>query len=323
MATAEADADADADAEGEADPDAGSAAAGSADRTAGDAGPRDAAAYLLKLSRPRFWLYLAGPVVVGVTYAAQTPWELFTPATLALFGYFLVPANVYLYGVNDVFDRDVDAENPKKESREVRFRGQRFVVASVVTAGLGLLALVPLLPPVTYPWLAAYAVLATQYSAPPLRFKTTPFLDSVSNGLYVLPGVVAYAAVAGTPPPLLAVGGGWLWTMAMHTFSAVPDIDPDREAGIRTTATVLGQDRTYAYCGFLWVLAAAAFYALDFRLGLAMLLYPTFLVGIALSRVDVDRAYWWYPVLNTLVGAGLTMGKLWLMTREFWVMVRG
>jgi hypothetical protein len=34
-----------------------------------------------------------------------------------------------------------------------------------------------------------------EYSAPPLRFKTTPFLDSLSNGLYILPGVVAYAAI--------------------------------------------------------------------------------------------------------------------------------
>ncbi|PSQ59679.1 lycopene elongase [Halobacteriales archaeon SW_7_71_33] len=216
-------------------------------------------------------------------------------------------------GENDVFDRDVDADNPKKEDREVRFQGQRFVIAAVVVAGLGLLALLALVPPVAYPWLGAYLLLATEYSAPPLRFKTTPFVDSVSNGLYVLPGVAAFAAVAGEAPPLLAVAGGWLWTMAMHTFSAVPDIEPDRAAGVRTTATVLGQDRTYAYCGLLWVLAAAAFWGIDFRLGVAMLLYPAFLAGIALSEVDVDRAYWWYPAVNTLVGMVLTMGKLWVM----------
>jgi len=32
--------------------------------------------YLLKLSRPRFWLYLAGPVIVGVTYGAGTTADL-------------------------------------------------------------------------------------------------------------------------------------------------------------------------------------------------------------------------------------------------------
>jgi len=321
MATADADTDPDADPDADPDPDAEAGATGpgaGATETAGDRRPggdwRAATRYLFKLSRPRFWLYLAGPVVVGVTYAASTPADLFTPATLALFGYFLLPANVYLYGVNDVFDRDVDADNPKKDDREVRFQGQGFVVAAVVVAGLGLGGVVALVPPAAYPWLGAYLLLATQYSAPPLRFKTTPFLDSVSNGLYVLPGVAAFTAVAGTAPPLAAVVGGWLWTMAMHTFSAIPDIEPDREAGIRTTATVLGQDRTYAYCGLLWVLAAGAFWLIDFRLGVAMLLYPAFLSGIALSEVDVDRAYWWYPALNTVVGALLTMGKLWTIT---------
>jgi 4-hydroxybenzoate polyprenyltransferase len=269
--------------------------------------------YLLRLSRPRFWLYLAGPIVVAVAYAATTTDDLFTPTTVALFAYFLVPANVYLYGINDVFDRDVDVENPKKEGREVRFRGQRFVVAAVALSGLGLLALVPLVPAGALPWLGLYLLLATEYSAPPLRFKTTPFLDSLSNGLYVLPGVAAYVAVAGAQPPALAVVGGWLWTMAMHTFSAIPDIDPDRAAGIRTTATALGESRTYAYCGVVWALAALCFGLLDVRLGAVLALYPAFVGGIALSGVAVDRAYWWFPAVNTAVGAVLTMGRLWVM----------
>ncbi len=320
MATADADTDTDPETDPDPDTEAGTGAGAdtasvSAEQTTRQGGAlRTRAAYLFKLSRPRFWLYLAGPVIVGVTYAASSPADLFTPTTLALFAYFLLPANVYLYGVNDIFDQDVDEDNPKKEEREVRFQGQEFVVAAVVVTGLGIAALVPLVPAAAYPWLGAYVLLATEYSAPPLRFKTTPFLDSVSNGLYVLPGVAAFTAVAGSAPPLAAVVGGWLWTMAMHTFSAIPDIEPDREAGIRTTATVLGQDRTYAYCGLLWVFAAAGFWLIDFRLGVAMLLYPAFLSGIALSRVDVDRAYWWYPALNTVVGALLTMGKLWTIT---------
>ncbi|PSQ16471.1 lycopene elongase [Halobacteriales archaeon QS_8_69_26] len=276
-------------------------------------GIRDRLWYVLKLSRPRFWLYLAGPVVVGVAYGASSTAELFSVRSVALFAYFLLPANVYLYGINDVFDADVDVENPKKEGREVRYRGERFVPLTVLVAGAGILALVPLVPPVALAWLAAYVVLATEYSAPPLRFKTTPFLDSASNGLYVLPGVAAYAAVAGETPPALAVLGGWLWTMAMHTFSAIPDIEPDREAGIRTTATVLGEARTYAYCGVAWALAAVAFAAIDPRLGAPLAVYPLLLAGIALSDVPVERAYWWYPAVNTVVGAALTMGALWVM----------
>jgi 4-hydroxybenzoate polyprenyltransferase len=270
-----------------------------------------AARYLLKLSRPRFWLYLAGPVAVGVVYAAASTADLFTTTTLTLFAYFLLPANVLLYGVNDVFDADVDEENPKKDGREVRYGGGRLVPVAVVVGTL--LALVPaaLTPPLAWPWLAGFLVLGVAYSAPPLRLKTRPPLDSLSNGLYVLPGAAAYAAVAGRHPPLLAVVGGWLWTMAMHTFSAIPDIEPDRRAGIETTATKLGEPRTYAYCAACWALAAVSFGLLDVRLGALIGLYPLGVVLVARSSVAADRAYWWFPAVNTVVGALITMGGLW------------
>jgi 4-hydroxybenzoate polyprenyltransferase len=267
--------------------------------------------YLAVCSRPRFWLYLAGPVAVGVTYAAATTADLFTPMTIALAGYFLIPANVLLYGINDVFDADIDELNPKKEDRETRYGGDPLIPAAVGASAL--LAAVPaaLMPPLSWPWLAGFIVLGVAYSAPPARLKTRPPLDSLSNGLYVLPGVAAYAAVSGTHPPALAVVGGWLWAMAMHTFSAIPDIDPDRRAGIETTATRLGEGRTYAYCALCWTTAAVAFGLLDPRLGALLACYPVGVVLVARSSVDVARAYWWYPAVNTVVGAVFTMGGLW------------
>ncbi|WEL22226.1 prenyltransferase [Halorhabdus sp. BNX81] len=268
--------------------------------------------YLLVLSRPRFWLYLAGPVVIGVVYAAGSRGDLITPLSVALFAYFLVPANVFLYGVNDVFDADIDTENPKKdEGPEVRFSGERWVLAVVIGSGLLAVPFALVVGPAGKVTLAAFLVLAVEYSAPPFRFKTTPGLDSLSNGLYVLPGVLAFTAVAGELPPTPAIVGGWLWTMAMHTFSAIPDIEPDRRAGIATTATVLGQRRTYAYCGIVWALAAGAFALIHPLLGATLAVYPLLQVGIAVSGVAVDRAYWWFPAINTVVGMALTMGYLW------------
>ncbi|MFC7154134.1 prenyltransferase [Halomarina halobia] len=269
--------------------------------------------HLLRLSRPRFWFYLAGPVIVGAAYAAGSVPELLSPIALALFAYFLVPANVYLYGVNDVFDAEIDAHNEKKEGREVRFEGGRLVLGVVAASGLLGVALVPFLPVPALVALAAFAFLATEYSAPPLRFKTTPLLDSASNGLYVLPGVVAYAAVAGEYPPVAAVAGAWLWTMGMHTFSAIPDVEPDRAAGIRTTATVLGERRAYAYCAACWLAAAAVFGLVHPFFAAVLLAYPLLVFAIARSGVSVERAYWWYPAINTLVGAVITLGGLWVL----------
>lgn len=267
--------------------------------------------YLLVLSRPRFWLYLAGPVAVGVTYGIGDVSELFTPVTISLAGYFLVPANVFLYGINDLFDADVDELNPKKDDREARWQGDRLTVTAVgLAAGLGI-STFAITPRIAWPYLAGFLVLSAGYSAPPLRFKTTPLADSVSNGLYVLPGAAAYATAAGSQPPLAALVGAWLWTMGMHTFSAIPDIEPDRAAGIRTTATVLGARRTYLYCLACWAVAAAAFATVDIRLGLLLGVYPVFVTWVARSAVSVDRAYWWFPALNTAVGTLLAMGGLW------------
>ncbi|SNZ18087.1 4-hydroxybenzoate polyprenyltransferase [Natronoarchaeum philippinense] len=270
---------------------------------------------LFVLSRPRFWLYLAGPVLVGAVYGASELSDLASPLVLALFAYFLLPANVFLYGINDVYDADIDAENPKKEAdaREARFGGEPFVVYAVAVCALAAVALIALVPDPAQFWLVGFVILGSQYSAPPLRFKTTPLLDSVSNGLYILPGAAAYAALAGAQPPTLAIAGGWLWAMGMHTFSAIPDIEPDRQAGIETTATRLGERATYAYCALTWALAAAAFGAVDLRLGVALLVYPLLAVGVPLGGIAVDRAYWWFPAINTVVGAALTMGGLWVL----------
>ena len=270
--------------------------------------------YLLTLSRPRFWLYTAGPVVVGVAYAATGVGDLLAVFPAVLFLYFLLPANVYLYGVNDRFDREIDAENPKKSAgREARWRDSSAVTAVVAFSGVLGLALFPLTPRVAWPYLAGFFALATAYSAPPLRFKARPWLDSLSNGLYLLPGAAAYAAIAGAHPPVAALVGGWLWTMAMHTYSAIPDIEPDRAAGIETTATVLGETRTYLYCGGCWTLAAIAFGLLDPRLGVLLGVYPLFLLATVGVGVDVDRAYWWFPVVNGVVGMVLTLGALFAM----------
>jgi len=267
--------------------------------------------YLLTLSRPRFWLYLAGPIAVGVPFGVSSPDGLFTPVTLPLFAYFLLPANVFLYGINDVFDADVDVENPKKEGREARWQGDPLVSALIVASGLLGLATFALTPRVAWPYLAGFFFLAAQYSAPPLRFKTTPFADSVSNGLYILPGAAAYAAVSGVHPPVAALAGAWLWTMGMHTFSAIPDIEPDRAAGIRTTATFLGKRRTFVYCLVCWLAAAAVFAVVDVRIGLLLVAYPVVVFAVFRSDIDVERAYWWYPAINTAVGTLLTLGALW------------
>ena len=266
---------------------------------------------LVVQTRPRFWLYLAGPVLVGLVFGVANVEALVSPLALVLFAYFLVPANAFLYGINDLFDADLDAANPKKADREVRSRrGADEVVFVGLAAVLGL-GLIAVLPPVAVPYLIGFLVLGAAYSVPPVRLKTKPPLDSLSNGLYILPGAAAYAAFAGAHPPALVLLGGWLWTMAMHTFSAIPDIEPDRRGGIRTTATVLGRRGALGYCGGVWSLAAVAFAAVDPRAGILLAVYPAMVAAVLLRDVEIARAYWWYPTINTVVGMTFTLAGLW------------
>jgi 4-hydroxybenzoate polyprenyltransferase len=265
---------------------------------------------LLIRSRPRFWLYLAGPLAVGLAWGASGVTDLHSFRVLALIGYFLLPANLYLYGVNDAFDAQIDRVNPKKTDRERRWTGDRVTTTAVLLCGLLGVGLLAVLPRIAWPWHLGFLALATVYSAPP-RLKTIPPLDSLSNGLYILPGAVAYATATGQHPPIVAMVGGWCWTMAMHTFSAVPDIEPDREAGIRTTATVLGRDRALAYCAACWLAAAGAFALLDPGAGALLLVYPLLLLVIEAASISIDRAYWWYPAINAIIGAAFTVAGLW------------
>jgi 4-hydroxybenzoate polyprenyltransferase len=101
--------------------------------------------------------------------------------------------------------------------------------------------------------------------------------------------------------------------MGMHTFSAIPDIEPDREAGIETTATYLGESRTYAYCAACWLAAAAVFATVHPFFAAVLGVYPVFVAGIVAADVAVDRAYWWFPALNTAAGMVLTLAALWVM----------
>lgn len=269
--------------------------------------------YLLKLSRPRFWLYLGGPALLGLIAGSSSPEQLLNFENLLVFLYFFFPANIMLYGINDFFDRDIDQENPKKSEKETSYRSHKLTDLSILVSTIMLIPLAYSLGPTAYLPTTAFLFLSVFYSAPPLRFKTKPFLDSLSNGLYLIPFVISFTGVSNSYPSLLIIIGGWLWTMAMHTFSAVPDIIPDRKAGIRTTATFLGRRKTFIYCGTLWTLSAATIGLWNRKIAPIFLFYPVILAAFYLSDLSDSEAYWYYPWINAFTGMILTISALWVL----------
>ena len=267
-----------------------------------------------RVSRPRFWFYLLGPYTVGCIWGADRYLDLLEPWFFVYFLFFMFPANVLLYGVNDIWDQETDELNPKKEGREHRVDPQeqgalRRMVR--VALALGLMLTVFQRGLVARLILLGFILLSYFYSAGPIRFKQRPLLDSASNILYVLPGVFSYYLTSGTLPPTPVLMAAFMHTFSMHLFSAVPDIAYDTETGIKTTAVMLGERASLSLCFALWTgLAAFTLYLGQGNpLSLLPLTYPLVTAGLLLLDKAVDSVYWFYPYINTCFGCLLFLSK--------------
>lgn len=263
--------------------------------------------FILKVSRPRFWVYLLGPYLVGLVAAIATREELLN-WHFALFAlYFTLPANLLVYGVNDICDYETDKLNPKKADYEALVTPERrtTVLLAILLTNLPFVAGLIYVPLVAINSLIAFLLLSIFYSAWPIRAKAKPFLDSAFNILYIMPGIFAYAMITGDLPPWQVIVAGGLWTAAMHAYSAVPDIEVDREAGVRTIATILGANLTVALCAVLY--AASAFLAAEFLGFLALPLGFAYLVLMlasfrSLKTGRIFALYRAFPMINMSAG---------------------
>jgi 4-hydroxybenzoate polyprenyltransferase len=236
--------------------------------------------------------------------------------------YFTLPANLLIYGVNDIFDFATDLHNAKKGTYEVLLQPALRKKVWVITLLLNVLFLAPLM----FLELQAGGFLLTTsllgflffgvfYSAPPIRAKAIPFLDSFFNILYVFPGIAAYLAGGGDRINIPVLAAATLWCMAMHAFSAVPDIAADRKAKLATIATTLGARRTLIFCASCYALATVLVYP---SLGFQVTLLGAGYVGVMLgalknlgdSKAATDKLFATYksfPLLNTAAGMVLTL----------------
>jgi 4-hydroxybenzoate polyprenyltransferase len=273
---------------------------------------------LLRISRPKFWLYLLGPYVLGAVLAIREPAQLLSWPFQALVLWFTFPANLLLYGVNDAADYDTDRHNPKKVRGEALVHSHERRPLLLTILALALLALPALVASGGRVALAVllFVALAVAYSAPPVRLKARPVLDSLSNALYLAPMLAGWWAFTAEPPAPALVLAGTLWCAAMHAYSAVPDIAADRRAGLSTIATLLGRTGTLAACALSYGGAALLAGLYDLPSGLLLALYPAVMVAqLALAPDRVPRWYRYFPLLNGLAGMGLTLRFLWPLAR--------
>lgn len=244
-------------------------------------------AQILLSSRPISWINTAFPFAAAYLLSTRELDMTFVIGTL----YFLIPYNLAMYGINDVFDYASDLANPRKGGIEGALLAPRIHRATLWAAAATnvpfLLYLAIVGDPVSWFWLALSVFAVIAYSAPGLRFKERPFLDSATSSTHFVSPAVVGLALAGAPVTagtVITLGAFFLWGMAAHAFGAVQDIGPDREAGIASIATVIGARATVRLSLALWLVAGAA-----------MLLTPwpgPLAAALALPYV-VNAAPWW------------------------------
>lgn len=262
---------------------------------------------LVKISRPRFWLYAGGTFLVGIAAGVTSATDLLSPLILVYILYFMIFANIYIYGINDLFDDDTDQFNDKKDDKEHRLRLlERSALTKWVIASLGIgIGLALFSPNITTGlfWFA-FLILAGCYSAAPFRFKAKPFIDAASNVHYAVIGFLGYSMITGAIPPWWALLAAWAWTASMHIYSAVPDIESDAQAHLRTTAVVLGHRASIVVCTILWIITSVLvlYYFQVYPIVWIVLIYPIAGIYTYMKIESIKRIYWWFPTINAIVG---------------------
>jgi 4-hydroxybenzoate polyprenyltransferase len=108
--------------------------------------------------------------------------------------------------------------------------------------------------------------------------------------------------------------------MAMHAFSAVPDIEADRQAKLTTTATILGHKGTLLYCALLWTISAALPLFENPWLGyITIFLLPLYIALLLLSAKPsrTFSMYRLFPILNMVSGTVLAWHLLGIIFTGF------
>lgn len=269
--------------------------------------------HILRTSRPLFWLNTSVLWVLALLVIEEAP----TWADLLMILYFTLPFNLWLHGINDIYDFESDLLNERKGSDEGALLSpslhkplQRSIV--IWNLPFWLIALWQGTP-LAISLLALFLFLGWAYSAPPIRGKSRPVFDSLINSAYIMPYLIALAwhnapaeSWQVSRPAIIAF---CTWSIASHVFTSIQDIEADRAGGISTIATFLGAHKSawLALLFYLLALLATSTYGWHWALGIAI--YPSLVLWYLThpSRQRANRLYRAFILLNSTLGFVVTV----------------
>lgn len=277
-------------------------------------------------SRPLSWVNTAFPFAAAYLLTTGRMDATFIVGTI----YFLIPYNLAMYGINDVFDYESDLLNPRKGGVEGALLDPSIhrttLWAAAITNVPFVIALVALGSPLSWLVLAVSLFAVIAYSAKGLRFKEKPFLDSITSSTHFVSPAVYGLVIAGatfTPALWLILGSFFLWGIASHAFGAVQDVIADREGGLASIATVIGARATVRLSVVMYVLAGLLLLGTEWPGPLAAIAALPYVVITAQFWLITDetsesanRGWKRFLLLNFVAGAIVTMLMIyWVSNR--------
>ena len=276
---------------------------------------------LFLASRPVSWINTAYPFAAAYLLTTREVDATLIVGTL----FFLIPYNLAMYGVNDVFDYESDLRNPRKGGAHGAVLDPRLHRPTLWAAALVCLPFVAYLvavgSPTSWAVLAASLFFVVFYSAPPLRLKERPFADSLTSSIHFFSPAVYGLVLAGatwTWQLAAIIVAFALWGVASHAFGAVQDVVADREADIASIATARGARWTVRFALACYAAAGLVMFATAWPGPLAALVAVPYLVTVwpyraiddaraAEATAGWDRFLW----LNQLGGFLVTLLLIW------------
>ena len=272
-------------------------------------------------SRPLSWVNTAFPFAAAYFVTTGRLDLTFFVGTL----YFLVPYNLAMYGINDVFDYESDLRNPRKGGVEGalldRSMHRPTLIAAAVTNIPFLVYLVIVGSPLSWLVLAVSIVAVIAYSARGLRFKEKPFLDSLTSSTHFVSPAVYGLVLAGavfTPQLWALLGAFFFWGIASHAFGAVQDVIADRDAEIASIATVIGARATVRLSVIVYLLAGVLLLFTSWPGPLAAVLALPYALSCAefwnitdAAAERANRGWRRFLLLNFATGFCVTMLLIW------------
>lgn len=271
---------------------------------------------LLWSSRPVSWINTAFPFVAGYLFINGT--ELSPLFWVAAF-YFLIPYNILIYVVNDVYDYESDMLNPRKGGVEGAVLSKKlhpYMLKATAIVNIPFVIYILLNGTLASNIVFGLCVLnAAAYSVPWLRFKERPVIDSISSSLHFVGPLLFVATLLGwqsnVTPYAMAF---FFWGMASHAFGAVQDIIPDRKVNISSIATKFGAANTVRFSLCLYLLAIILTATQDWPaivVAAVSLVYPAIVwpyINLSDKQSAKSNGGWkHFMKLNQLVGFTVTI----------------